>query len=76
MATTAKLPKTQDLTPAARTALTNAGTSRQGTRVWVTDPATLKELKDLGLIGQGWGLTRAGSIIRDRIQIEDLDRLF
>lgn len=72
---TAKL-KTQDLTPAARAALTNVGTSRQGARVWVTDPAVLRELKEAGLIGPAWGLTMRGSIIRERIQDEDLDLLF
>lgn len=68
--------KTQDLSPAARAALTNVGTSRQGATVPAGTDEVFRELKDAGLIGPLGGLTMAGTIVRDRIQDEDLDALF
>lgn len=48
----------------AKTALINTGTNRQGAKVHA-GPA-LQEMKDLGLVGQDGGLTRKGSIVRER----------
>ena len=68
---TAKL----DLSEDARTALINAGTNRQGAKVMATWPVH-KELVAAGLIGDGGGLTRAGTIERERLVTEALDDLF
>ena len=59
---TAKL----SLSPAAVTAIISTGTSRQGAKPWEWTPASvMEELKELGLIGDGGGLTRKGTIQRD-----------
>lgn len=69
--------KTQDLSPEARAALTNVGTSRQGATIpQGTQYRVVRELLDAGLIGVGLGLTMRGTILRDRIQDEDLDLYF
>ncbi len=55
-----------DLTPAAQSALLSTGTSRQGAKP--THPMTEAvrlELQDAGLLGEGLGLTRTGTIQRD-----------
>ena len=63
------------LSEAARTALINAGTNRQGAAV-KADPVVVTELYDFGLVGLGDGLTRRGSIERERIMSAELDRAF
>lgn len=69
--------KTDGLSAHGRAALTNAGTSRQGATIPThTENAVRAELMDRGLIGPELGLTRAGGIVRDKIQTEDLDRYF
>lgn len=59
------------LSRAAEKALINAGTNRQGARV---DPRTpesaLIELVNAGLIGPAYGLTRTGTIRRERLMDE------
>ena len=59
----------QKLTADARTALINAGNSAIGTRVLGPScaPATFVELAEWGLIGENDGLTRMGSIVRQRL---------
>lgn len=63
------------MSQAAKDMLIDAGTNRQGTSV--TGPATVRaELAALGLIGQAGGLTRKGSIARERLVNEMLDAAF
>lgn len=64
-----------DLSTGARSALIATGTSRQGTRVPGTARA-LTELREAGLAGLNNGLTQRGSIVRDRLMDEALDRAF
>lgn len=67
---------TAKLSTEARTALTNVGTNRQGATIPARTPAPVeKELREAGLIWH-YGLTMKGSIVRERIQNEDLDRMF
>lgn len=65
------------MTGAARTALIDIGTSRQGAlpRAGVTG-AQMAEMSRLGLIGPQGGLTRKGSIMRDRLIEAALDEAF
>lgn len=69
----AKRPK---LSGAAKTALINIGTLRQGATL---RPGTAEdvrlELADAGLVGRVNGLTRAGSIERQRLVSEGIDQL-
>lgn len=58
------------MSPAARTALINIGTNRQGATA-TGSPEALHELTKLGLIGPGNGLTRCGTIER-QLMMEDL----
>lgn len=61
----------------ALTALMNVGTSRQGSAVPVARGGELfNELKAAGMIRNGGGLTRAGSIARERHANQLLDELF
>lgn len=55
-----------DLSPAAQSALLSTGTNRQGAKPThrMTEEVRL-ELQDLGLIGEGLGLTRKGTIQRE-----------
>lgn len=63
------------MSEAARTALINAGTSRQG--AVIDAPLDVKwELENASLIGRGTGLTRQGSIVRERLMNEALDKAF
>lgn len=65
------------MSPEARTALYNIGTRRQGTPVPANTPAdVIEELRVLGLIGRTNGLTRKGSIKREIIVNEELDKAF
>lgn len=69
---------TAKLSTEARAALTNAskGSAIGSVISDRTAPAVVDELLKAGLIGSAFGLTMKGQIIRDRIQTEDLDRLF
>lgn len=67
------------LSEAARTALINAASGRQGANVTESGRCTGEaayELRDAGLIGIQGGLTRKGSIERERIMNAELDRAF
>jgi len=65
------------LSKQARSALISVGTNRQGAVVHPNLPAgVLKELRDADLIGRGYGLTRKGSIERERIVDAMMDDLF
>lgn len=68
---------TAEMTTALRTALINAGSSAIGATIPRSTPANVREhLMDLGLIGSLGGLTRTGSIFRERYVTQDLDLLF
>lgn len=61
----------------AKSALINTSSSRQGTVVPVTiNGETEAELRQAGLIGEGGGLTRKGSIKRERVVNAALDEAF
>jgi len=60
----------------AKSALINHLTSRQGSTVTGIDLATEDELRDLGLVGPGAGLTRKGSIARERVMRAAEDAAF
>lgn len=65
------------MTRAARTALINCGTNRQGaTPPPNTDTAALSELAALKLLGVGNGLTRRGTIKRQQIMDDILNNAF
>ncbi len=64
------------LSRAAVADLINAGTSRQGAKVAPTYLGTESELRVAGLIGEDCGLTRKGSIERERLMNAMLDRAF
>lgn len=65
------------LTEAATQALLSTDTNRQGAtpRGRVTED-TLKELRLVGLLGRGGGLTRRGTIVRQRLLDARLDAAF
>jgi hypothetical protein len=63
------------LSEAAKQALINVGTNRQGARVEGNFSA-LAELFRAGLIGHEDGLTRKGTIERERLQAAALDAAF
>lgn len=65
----------EKLTPEAKKALLAALSSRQGERV-LGAAAVLDELHLLGLVGPQDGLTRSGSIVRDRLFTAMLDEAF
>jgi hypothetical protein len=59
---------TLKLSTGARTAILSAGTSRQGAKTYpLENHAVRDELRSAGLIGPDDGLTRAGTIARERI---------
>lgn len=65
------------MSEAARTALINIGTRRQGATVAPNvDRDALAELEWLGYVGPKGGLTRKGSIKRELLVEADLDALF
>lgn len=65
------------LSKAAEKALVDVGTNRQGARVDSRVPdAVLQELVNAGLIGSGYGLTRTGSVVRERLFQQRLEELF
>lgn len=63
------------MSEAAKRALINVGTNRQGARVPAT-PAVRRELLLAGLIGDLDGLTRKGSIKRESVLSAALDAAF
>jgi hypothetical protein len=64
--------KLDQLSMTARTVLLSAGTSRQGARTYPRENESARqELLSAGLIGDKDGLTRAGTIVRERL----VDRL-
>jgi hypothetical protein len=70
---------TQNLSPAAQTALINAGSSRVGVQVGdyrLSGAEVFEELKNAGLIGDNDGLTRQGSIVREKLVAAALDAAF
>jgi hypothetical protein len=67
--------RTANISQAAKDALYGAGTNRQGTKVQGT-PEVLAELDRAGLIGPGGGLTRSGTIARQRVADAKLEEAF
>lgn len=65
------------MTIAARTALLNIGTNRQGSTCAPITPATvIRELIALRILGPAGGLTRRGSILRQDILDAQMDAMF
>lgn len=65
------------LTKAAREALIAVGTRRQGATINTVTPGPVAdELRNAGLIGPGNGLTRRGTIVRERLLDAALDAAF
>lgn len=66
-----------DLDDRQKAALLSCGTNRQGATPAPTTPQeVLDELKALGYLGKGWGLTRRGTIKRQILAEDQLDELF
>lgn len=66
-----------ELSSGALTALMNTGTNRQGALVPVGRNTMIRaELAEAGLIGPDGGLTRTGSIRRERHRNSLMDELF
>ena len=64
--------KTTTLSQDAKDALISIGTNRQGAKLtprW-HKPEVVQELVDAGLVGPGFGLTRPGTIARERAENE------
>ena len=67
---------TLKLSTTARTVLLTAGTNRQGAKTYPLENQTARaELRSAGLIGPDDGLTRKGSIARERIVDSLMDNL-
>lgn len=64
------------LSDEARSALFSTRSGAQGTKVTTASLPTLEELRSKGLIGLSGGLTMRGSIVRDRVWDEEMDRAF
>ena len=66
-----------ELSDRARIALVNTGTNREGARVPVTPSESMvwAELTGAGFVGLTGGLTRAGSIARERYMNQLMDKL-
>lgn len=65
------------LSTGAIKALVAVGTCRQGAAVnSITDKVVVAELQAAGLIGVGLGLTRRGTIVRQRLVQDALDFMF
>jgi hypothetical protein len=60
----------------ARAALLSTTGQRQGAVPTTMSADAAAELKDLGYIGRGNGLTRKGTIVIERERSADLDRMF
>jgi hypothetical protein len=69
------MPSDMKLSPAATTALINAGSSAQGTVVRAGGQVMF-ELRALNLIGPSDGLTRFGAIARERAITAALESAF
>lgn len=69
---------TVNLSKAAQELLISIGTNRQGAKLNApTAPVAVRlELRDAGLIGKDSGLTRKGSIARERLVSAALDEAF
>lgn len=68
---------TYPLSRDAADTLIDTGTNRQGATISdATSEAVVHELQRAGLIGEGYGLTRKGTIERDRLVIARMDTLF
>ena len=65
-----------NMSAAAKSELINHITARQGSTVLTDNIAVEDELRDLGLIGPGAGLTRKGSIARERLMRAAEDAAF
>jgi hypothetical protein len=63
------------LSTKALDALVNAGTNRQGAKV-TSRPEVIEELRKAGQIAEGDGLTRAGTITREREMSVRMDEMF
>lgn len=65
------------MSDAARAALWSIGTNRQGATPAPSTPTdALEELKAMGYLGKGWGLTRRGTIKRQLMVEDELNELF
>lgn len=68
---------TQNLSPAAQSIVINLPSSRQGaTPKGKNATAALMELQSAGILGADYGLTRTGSVYRDRLLAARLDAAF
>lgn len=68
---------TENLSAEAKTALVDVGTNRRGATISNRTPAAVvDELHQAGLIGGGLGLTRRGTIARDRLMTAALADAF
>jgi hypothetical protein len=66
-----------EITTAGATALVDCGTNRQGTPIPAcTATEVRQELERAGLIGPGGGLTRTGTVYRQRLMDEVLEKAF
>ena len=64
-----------NISEAAQTALRNAAGPQQGAKV-IADTETKFELYESGLISKGAGLTRRGTIVRERLVSAQLEAAF
>jgi hypothetical protein len=68
---------TQNLSPGAQSIVINLATSRQGVTPKGRNPvAALAELQRAGVLGEDYGLTRAGCLYRDRLLAARMDAAF
>lgn len=68
--------ETAGLSREALSALMTTTSNRVGSRVYCPDPQVWAELIDAGMIRDGGGLTRRGSITRERHADRLMDELF
>lgn len=65
------------MTPEAKKTIENAGSSRIGCPVnGGARRHVLAELRELGVVGSLGGLSIAGSAVAERLQSEQIDRMF
>ena len=65
-----------NLSEAARNALLSTDSHRQGAVPMTSDEGALAELRTVGLTGSGGGLTRKGTIVRERLVNARLEAAF
>jgi hypothetical protein len=66
-----------DLSAPQKEALLSCGTNRQGaTCARITPQEVLNELQAMGFLGEGWGLTKRGTIKRQILSEDQLNELF